>query len=55
MPGLSVVFEDKNTGERVEWHFEDGLRSYLTDAVAELPRARPMNPSAATSKVPRKR
>ena len=38
MPGLSVVFEDKNTGERVEWHFEDGLRSYLTDAVAELPR-----------------
>ncbi|WP_136332743.1 DNA topoisomerase IV subunit B [Pseudomonas aeruginosa] len=37
-PGLSVVFEDKNTGERVEWHFEDGLRSYLTDAVAELPR-----------------
>ena len=46
-PGLSVVFEDKNTGERVEWHFEDGLRSYLTDAVAELPRC-PMNPSAAT-------
>ena len=27
-PGLSVSFEDKSTGEKVEWHYEDGLRSY---------------------------
>src|SRR5476651_1987912 len=32
-PGLLVSFEDKATGEKVEWHYEDGLRSYLVDAV----------------------
>ena len=31
-PGLNVSFEDKNTGEKVEWHYEDGLRSYLIDS-----------------------
>lgn len=34
-PGLAVSFEDKNTGEITEWMFEDGLRSYLTDACAD--------------------
>ncbi len=37
-PGLLVSFEDKNTGEKVEWHYEDGLRSYLVDAVSEFER-----------------
>ncbi len=37
-PGLAVSFEDKNTGERVEWCYEDGLRSYLIDAVSAYPR-----------------
>src|SRR5690606_27584166 len=26
----------KNTGEKVEWHYEDGLRSYLVDSVSEF-------------------
>lgn len=37
-PGLLVSFEDKGTGEKVEWHYEDGLRSYLVDAVSEFER-----------------
>ncbi|HLT03540.1 MAG TPA: DNA topoisomerase IV subunit B [Pseudomonas sp.] len=37
-PGLSVIFEDHNTSERVEWCYEDGLRTYLSDAVSEFPR-----------------
>ncbi|MDY7220065.1 DNA topoisomerase IV subunit B [Denitrificimonas sp. JX-1] len=35
-PGLTVKFEDKNTKELVTWFYEDGLRSYLTDAVADF-------------------
>jgi len=35
-PGLTVQFEDKNSKEQVTWFYEDGLRSYLTDAVAEF-------------------
>ncbi|MFP3993965.1 DNA topoisomerase IV subunit B [Pseudomonas capeferrum] len=34
-PGLLVSFEDKGSGEKVEWHYEDGLRSYLVDSVSE--------------------
>jgi topoisomerase-4 subunit B len=37
-PGLLVSFEDKSSGEKVEWHYEDGLRSYLVDAVSEFER-----------------
>ncbi|WP_278618389.1 DNA topoisomerase IV subunit B [Ectopseudomonas oleovorans] len=37
-PGLNVSFEDKASGEKVEWHYEDGLRSYLVDAVSEFER-----------------
>ncbi|WP_286978129.1 DNA topoisomerase IV subunit B [Pseudomonas sp.] len=37
-PGLAVSFEDKASGERVEWLYEDGLRSYLVDAVSEFQR-----------------
>ena len=28
-PGLHVSFEDEATGERSEWHYEDGLSAYL--------------------------
>ncbi len=35
-PGLTVKFEDKNSSEQVTWFYEAGLRSYLTDAVAEF-------------------
>ena len=34
-PGLNVIFEDQQSGDKVEWYYEDGLRSYLTDAVSE--------------------
>ena len=34
-PGLLVRFSDLTTGEQVEWHYEDGLRSYLVDAIAD--------------------
>ena len=35
-PGLTVKFEDKNSNEQISWFYEDGLRSYLSDAVAEF-------------------
>ena len=33
-PGLRVVFIDENTGEGDEWVYEQGLSTYLRDAVA---------------------
>ncbi len=35
-PGLTVKFDDKNSNEQITWFYEDGLRSYLSDAVAEF-------------------
>ena len=32
-PGLRVSFEDEATGERTEWHYENGLDAYLRDAL----------------------
>ena len=32
-PGLRVEFEDEATGERTQWHYEDGLSAYLADAI----------------------
>ena len=32
-PGLRVSFEDEATGERSEWHYEDGLSAYLRDTL----------------------
>jgi len=32
-PKLNVSFTDEASGERCEWHYEDGLRSYLSEAV----------------------
>ncbi len=34
-PGLTVSFEDKASGEKLEWHFEDGLRTYLIDSCGD--------------------
>ena len=31
-PGLTVNFEDKNSGEKEKWHYKDGLSDYLSDA-----------------------
>ena len=41
-PGLHVRWRDENTGERLEWHYQDGLKAYLEDALeglALLPKA----------------
>lgn len=35
-PGLTISFHDKNADEKIEWFFEDGLRSYLTESVTEF-------------------
>ena len=32
-PGLTVNFEDQNTGEKEQWHYEDGLRDYLVGSL----------------------
>ena len=37
-PGLTISFHDRNSGEKLEWFYEDGLRSYLADAVSEWER-----------------
>lgn len=35
-PGLMVRFQDRNSGESFEWHYQDGLRDYLMDALKEM-------------------
>ncbi len=30
-PGLTVSFKDENTGEKTEWHYQEGLKAYLLD------------------------
>ena len=34
-PGLRVKFTDETAGEKLEWHYEDGLRTYLSEALQE--------------------
>ncbi|MBV34546.1 MAG: DNA topoisomerase IV subunit B [Rickettsiales bacterium] len=34
-PGLKVVFENKATKEKVEWHYEDGLTDYLLEQAVD--------------------
>jgi topoisomerase IV subunit B len=36
-PGLRVRFDDENTGESVEWHYEGGLQDYLRSALKDAP------------------
>ncbi|TEY51309.1 DNA topoisomerase IV subunit B [Aeromonas veronii] len=35
-PGLTIKFLDKNTGIKLEWCYEDGLKDYLVDAVKQF-------------------
>jgi topoisomerase-4 subunit B len=35
-PGLTIKFLDKNTGIKLEWCYEDGLKDYLIDAVKQF-------------------
>lgn len=37
-PGLTVEFDDRQSGEQSTWYYEDGLRDYLMDACAEWPK-----------------
>lgn len=34
-PGLEVNFIDHNSGEKESWHYEDGLKDYLTSSTRE--------------------
>ncbi len=36
-PGLQVRFLDENSGELHEWHYENGLKDYLLDALQGTP------------------
>lgn len=36
-PGLRVEFDDRQSGEKTNWYYEDGLRDYLTDACRQWP------------------
>ena len=40
-PGLTVTLLDEATGEREQWHYEDGLRDYLKTALADAERLPP--------------
>ena len=53
-PGLLVSFEDKASGEKVEWHYEDGLRSYRSIRSASSCVC-PTSRSAAASRATRRR
>lgn len=37
-PGLTISFTDKNSAESLQWFYEDGLRTYLADAVSQWER-----------------
>lgn len=34
--GLTITFEDENTGEKQEWFYQDGLTTYLLDNLGEV-------------------
>lgn len=36
-PGLHITFFDEQSNEREEWHFEDGLKAYLLEFIADKP------------------
>ena len=37
-PGLHLHFHDEASGEKVEWHYQDGLKDYLLEATQDWPR-----------------
>ncbi|MGD9308787.1 MAG: DNA topoisomerase IV subunit B [Desulfosarcina sp.] len=34
-PGLTVTFSDETSGEKDQWHYEDGLKEYLADGLQD--------------------
>lgn len=34
--GLTISFKDENTGEKQEWHYKDGLTTYLLDNLGDI-------------------
>ncbi|HIE01235.1 MAG TPA: DNA topoisomerase IV subunit B [Thiotrichaceae bacterium] len=34
--GLTISFQDENTGEKLEWHYKDGLTTYLLDNLGDI-------------------
>jgi topoisomerase-4 subunit B len=34
-PGLTITFEDENSGDKEQWYYEDGLTDYLSGATAD--------------------
>jgi topoisomerase-4 subunit B len=36
-PGLCMRFNDENTGERHEWRYKEGLKTYLLEALQDTP------------------
>jgi topoisomerase-4 subunit B len=37
-PGFQVRWRDENSGERLQWCYQDGLKAYLLDALDDVPR-----------------
>ncbi len=36
-PGLTVTFQNEQTGENEKWFYEDGLKAYLKSALVDIP------------------
>ena len=36
-PGLKIILLDEASGDKDEWHYEDGLKQYLMSQIADLP------------------
>ncbi len=36
-PGLKITFKDENSGDTVEWQYEDGLKDYLLSELGDMP------------------
>jgi topoisomerase-4 subunit B len=36
-PGLTVTFSNEQTGEKEKWYYEDGLKTYLTSSLTDIP------------------
>jgi topoisomerase-4 subunit B len=36
-PGLKMTLYEEKSGDRLEWYYEDGIKSYLADALGTIP------------------
>jgi topoisomerase-4 subunit B len=41
LPGVTVTLTNGKTGDVQTWRYDEGLRGYLTEALAQHPTARP--------------